>query len=292
MRSDGGAHCSGGRASWRVGKQEIADYPGVLPEAAGSPPGFVLAGIAGVLGPTHPGTLRARHNISRGLWADAALTWSFPEAELAELSEQIPVLDPEIGGRPAYRWAPSTSAALDRALAELTELDEAGDAQAVKERFACLLRRTGGYLPPDHPFHLRLRAGWYEWLGEEEDPEQAVTGYANLCQRTQSWPLDHPIRTLVHRSSAWWLAQTGSFREALAAIDRLSRDLASASTPTDPELIETRRVRAIILGESGDRPGAAEALRELLRTCAGHEELAPAAAEIRANLDYWDSPDP
>lgn len=119
MRSDGGAHCSGGRASWRVGKQEIADYPGVLPEAAGSPPGFVLAGIAGVLGPTHPGTLRARHNISRGLWADAALTWSFPEAELAELSEQIPVLDPEIGGRPAYRWAPSTSAALDRALAEL-----------------------------------------------------------------------------------------------------------------------------------------------------------------------------
>ncbi|MDW8478434.1 tetratricopeptide repeat protein [Streptomyces scabiei] len=204
------------------------------------------------LGPDHPDTLEARHNLAenRGQAGDErGAAEAFAELLTDRLRIQGPdhpdTLDTRFG---IARWRGMTG-------------DAAGAAEAFAELLTDRLRIQG----PDHPFTLGTRHSLAEWRGHAGDAAGAAEAFAELLNdRVRVLGPDHPW-TLNNRSClAKWRGEAGDAAGAAEAFAELLTDQVRIQGPDHPDTLRDRYWLAIWRGEAGDAAGAAEALTELL----------------------------
>ncbi|MFD8527199.1 tetratricopeptide repeat protein, partial [Streptosporangium canum] len=165
-----------------------------------------------LLGPDHPATLTARHNLAgwRGVAGDpAGAAAAFKEL----LVDQLRILGPDHPNTLASRG----SLADWRGVAG----DPAGAAATYEEVLADFLRVLGS----DHPDTLTARHNLALWWGRAGDPAGAVAAFEELLvDRVRVLGSDHP-ETLASRGSlAGWWGRAGDPAGAVAAFEELLVD--------------------------------------------------------------------
>ncbi|TVZ86623.1 tetratricopeptide repeat protein [Streptomyces sp. BK340] len=228
------------------------------------------------LGPDHPDTLTARHNLAywRGEAGDAAGAAASFEQLLADrlrvLGEDHP--DTLATRHELARWRGETG-------------DAASAAAAFEQLLADRLRVQG----EDHPDTLATRNELAHWRGKAGDAAGAAAGFEQLlADRLRVQGEDHP-HTLTARSNlARWRAEAGDAAGAAAALEQLLADRLRVLGEDHPHTLTTRHNLAHLLGETGDPAGAGAALEELLADrlrVLGKDH--PRTLTTRNNLAHW-----
>ncbi|WP_234343674.1 FxSxx-COOH system tetratricopeptide repeat protein [Streptomyces sp. NRRL F-5123] len=270
------------------------------------------------LGPDHPDTLTARHELT--YWGGHAGDAAGATTGLAELlKDVVRVLGPDHpetlttrSNLARWRGEGGDAAGAATALAELLKdvvrvlgpdhpetlttrhnlaywRGHAGDAAGATTGFAELLEDMVRVLGPDHPHTLTTRSNLARWRGEAGDAAGATTGLAELLKDVvRVLGPDHP-ETLTTRSNlARWRGEAGDAAGATTAFAELLKDVVRVLGPDHPETLTTRHNLAYQRGEAGDASGAATALAELLEDRArvlgpGH----PHTLITRHELAHW-----
>jgi hypothetical protein len=151
-----------------------------------------------VLGPEHPDTLAARHELAR--WTGQA---GVPAAARDLFAGLLPVRERVSG--PEH---PDTLAARHE-LAGWT--GQAGNPAAARDLFAGLLPVRERVLGPEHPDTLWARANLARWTGEAGDPAAARDQFAALLpvRERVSGP-EHPDTLAARHELAGWTGQAGN----------------------------------------------------------------------------------
>ncbi|MFE9112265.1 tetratricopeptide repeat protein [Streptomyces collinus] len=206
------------------------------------------------LGPDHPDTLTARHDLAywRGAAGDAAgAATAFAEL----LADRLRVLGPDHPDTLSTRhdlalWRGSRAAA-----------DVAWAATAFAELLADQLRVLG----PDHPATLITRHDLAHWRGAAGDATGAATATAELladCLRVLG--PDRPATLLARHNLAHWRGEAGDVAWAATAFAELLADELRVLGPDHPNTLLARHNLARWRGEAGDAAWAATAFAELL----------------------------
>ncbi|MFI0203810.1 MULTISPECIES: tetratricopeptide repeat protein [Streptomyces] len=206
------------------------------------------------LGPDHPATLTARHDMAywRGAAGDAAgAATAFAEL----LADRLRVLGPDhpatLGTRHDLAlWRGSRAAA-----------DVAWAATAFAELLADQLRVLG----PDHPDTLITRHDLAHWRGAAGDAAGAATATAELlADQLRVLGPDHPATLLARHNLAHWRGEAGDAAWAATAFAELLADCLRVLGPDHPNTLLARQNLARWRGEVGDAAWAATAFAELL----------------------------
>ncbi|MEU1408537.1 tetratricopeptide repeat protein [Streptomyces sp. NPDC005728] len=228
------------------------------------------------LGPDHPDTLTARHDLAywRGETGDAAGSAAAFEELLADRVRVLGEDHPDtLTTRHNLAWW--------RGEAE----DAAGAAAAFEELLADEVRVLG----EDHPDTLTTRHNLAYWRGEAGDAAGAAAAFEELlADRVRVLGEDHP-HTLATRSNvARWQGEAGDAAGAATALEELLANRVRVLGEDHPDALTTRNNLAHWLGEAGDAAAAAAALADLLpHTVRVLGEDHPNIRHIRDSLAYW-----
>ncbi|WP_308291906.1 tetratricopeptide repeat protein [Streptomyces sp. RS2] len=206
------------------------------------------------LGPDHPDTLAARHNLAH--WRGEAGDAAGAVAALAELLEDRT----RVLGSPDHPNILATRHTLAR------WRGEAGDAAGAVAAFAELLEdRTRVLGSPDHPDILATRHTLVRWRGEAGDATGAVAALAELLEdRTRVLGPDHLDTLATRHNLIFERGEAGDAVGAVAAFAELLEDRTRVLGPDHLDTLVTRHSLAWWRGEAGDAAGAVAALAELL----------------------------
>ncbi|MGW2938989.1 FxSxx-COOH system tetratricopeptide repeat protein [Streptomyces sp. NPDC001156] len=204
------------------------------------------------LGPDHPDTLNARHNLAS--WRGSAGDAAGAATTLAELLEDLMrVLGPD---------HPQT---LDARHNLAHWRGEAGDAAGAATAFAELLEDLMRVLGPDHPHTLITRHNLASWQGVAGDAAGAATAFAALLEdRVRVLGPDHPDTLSTRHNRAYWRGVAGDVAGAATAFAALLEDRVRVLGPDHPDTLITRHELARFRGHAGDAAGAATAFAALL----------------------------
>ncbi|MFF0507412.1 tetratricopeptide repeat protein [Streptomyces fimicarius] len=246
------------------------------------------------LGPGHPATLAARHNLAhcRGDAGDPA---DAVRILTDVLTDHVDALGPEHphtltirSNLAQFRGRAGDAAGAADALAELLTdrirllgpdhpdtLDtrqrvavwrgEAGDAAGAAGALAELLTDRIRLLGPDHPDTLVTRLGVATWRGEAGDAAGAAGALAELLpHQVRKLGPDHPATLATRQGVATWRGEAGDAAGAADALAELLTDRIRLLGPDHPDTLDTRQRVAHYRGKAGDAAGAAAAFAELL----------------------------
>jgi hypothetical protein len=204
------------------------------------------------LGPDHPDTLLARHDLAhwRGEAGDPA---GAAEAFEQLLVDRLRVLGPDHPATLTTRH----SLAVSRARAG----DPATALPALEQLLADSLRLLG----PDHPYTLINRHEIANGRGQAGDWAGAVRAFEQLlAARLQVLGPNHRDTLLTRHDLAHWQGEAGDPAGAATAFDRLLADQLRVLGPNHRDTLNTRHSVAFWRGQAGDPAGAAEAFEQLL----------------------------
>ncbi|WP_328432521.1 MULTISPECIES: tetratricopeptide repeat protein [unclassified Streptomyces] len=204
------------------------------------------------LGPDHPDTLTASHDLAcwRGEAGDAAGA----AAAFAELlPDTLRVLGPD---------HPDTL----NARAHLAGWrGEAGDVSGAATAYADLVPHMVRVLGRDHPRVASGLANTAYWRGRAGDAAGAVAAYAELLpDMLRVLGPDHLDTLRTRYNLAYWREEAGDVSGAVAAYAELLPDMLRVLGPGHPETLTTRGSLASSMGRSGDVSGTVAAYGELL----------------------------
>jgi Tetratricopeptide repeat len=205
-----------------------------------------------VLGPEHPDTLTARHNLAR---------WTGEAGDAAKARDQYVSLL-SIQGRVLGPDHPHTLSTRDN-LAYYT--GQAGDAAGARDQYAALLPITEQVLGPEHPSTLATRSHLAWWTGAAGNAAGARDQYAALppiCERVSG--LEHPSTLGTRSHLAFWTREAGDpagARDQFAALLPIRERVLG---PEHPDTLATRADLAWSTGEAGDPAGARDQFAALL----------------------------
>jgi hypothetical protein len=271
-----------------------------------------------VLGPEHPGTLIARHEVARfaGQAGDAAAARDL-FAELVPVVERV--LGPEHPETLTTRgnlatWtgdAGDAAAARDQLAALLPVLErvlgpehqhtltarlelarwtgEAGDAAAARDLFAELVSVVERVLGPEHQHTLTARHELARWTGEAGDAAAARDLFAELMSVVERvLGPEHPATLTARANLASWTGQAGDAAAARDQIAALLPVLERVLGPHHKHTLTARHELARWTGQAGDAAAARDLFAELVpvvERVLGPEH--PNTLTARANLPYW-----
>ena len=303
-----------------VGMARIANYLGSSGNyaAARDLQQRVLDARTRVLGPEHPGTLAAWHELAHwtGRAGDAAAARDLLAA-LLPVRERV--LGPEDRGTLAtlsnladWTGEAGDAAAARDLLAALLPLEErilgpehpgilaarhdlarwtgrAGDAAAARDLLAALLPVRERVMGPEHPGTLATRANLARWIGEAGDAAAARDLLAALLPvRERVMGPEHPGTLATRANLARWIGEAGdaaAARDLLAALLPLEERVLG---PEHPDTLVARHGLAYWTGQAGDAAAARDLLAALLpvrERVMGPEH--PDTLTARGNLAYW-----
>ncbi|WP_309111673.1 NB-ARC domain-containing protein [Saccharothrix sp.] len=164
------------------------------------------------LGPDHPDTLTARHNLT--FWRCEAIDRQSGPEFRTSLADRLRVLGPRhpltISHNRGFLWPSSSEAS--------------GPAGAVEE-FTMLLADRLRISGPDHPHTLTARNNLARWQGEAGDPKRAVTELnALLPDYLRLLGPDHPETLSTRHNLAHWRGHAGHPARALEEFEVLLSD--------------------------------------------------------------------
>ena len=205
------------------------------------------------LGPQHPDTLAARHELGR--WTGEAGDLAAARDLFADL---LPVRKQVLGAE-----HPDTLTT-QHELALLT--GQAGDPAAARKQFAELLPVRKQVLGAEHPDTLTTRHELAHLIGETGDPAAARKQFAELLpvREKVSGPQDPWTLGARHELARW----TGEAGDPVAARDKFARLMADEQQvlgAQHPDTLNAWLELAIWTGEAGDPAAARNKLAELLR---------------------------
>jgi hypothetical protein len=271
-----------------------------------------------VLGPEHPGTLAARHELARrageagdlpaarDLFAgllpvrERILGPQHPDTlitryELAHLTGQAGDIaaarDQFTGLLPAFDQVlgPQHPDTLNMRyeLAHLT--GEAGDSAAARGLFAGLLPAFDRVLGPQHPDTLAARHELARWTGQAGDPGAARGLFAGLLPvKERVLGPQHPYTLDTRHELARWTGEAGDPAAARDQFTGLLPVREQVSGPQHPYTLTARYELARWTGEAGD-PAAARDLYDgmlpAFEQVLGQQH--PYTLNVRANLARW-----
>ncbi len=204
------------------------------------------------LGPDHPGTLLARHELARwrGEGGDAAGAVAAFELLLAD---RMRVLGPD------HPETLTTRHELARWRGMV------GDAAGAAAAFELLLADRMRVLGADHPNTLTTRHELARWRGEAGDAAgAAAAAELLLADRMRVLGADHPNTLAARHELARWRGEAGDPAGAAAAFEQLLADQLRVLGPYHPGTLNARAAVAYWRGEAGDATGAAAAFELLL----------------------------
>ncbi|MBB5953870.1 hypothetical protein FHS29_000440 [Saccharothrix tamanrassetensis] len=228
------------------------------------------------LGPDHPDTLVARHDLASWRGAGGDTTGAVADYEVL-LADCLRVLGPD---------HPDTLATRNN-LARWR--GEAGDVAGAVSAFDVLLVDCLRVLGRDHPDTLATRNNLADLRGEAGDAAGAVAGFeALLADRLRVLGPDHPHTLTTRNNLAHWRGTAGDVVGAVSAFEALLADCRRVLGPDHPETLITRSNVARWRGAAGDVAGAVaeyEALlTEFLRVLGPDH---PDTFTARNNLAHW-----
>jgi hypothetical protein len=270
------------------------------------------------LGPDHPDTLAARHDLAywRGAAGDAhGAISAFREL----LADRLRVLGPDhphtltTRGNIAYwsgegEYAEGAATALEELLADRLRVlgpdhpdtlstrhnmarlrgragETAEAADALRELLADMVRVLG----PDHPDTLTTRHDLAYWQGHAGDAEGAARAFQELlADAARVLGPDHPDTLTTRHNIARLRGRAGDVRGARRAFEELLADQLRVLGPDHPHTLTTRHNIARLRGRGGDAAGAVRAFEDLLADM--ERVLGPRhndTAIIRRNIAYW-----
>ena len=205
-----------------------------------------------VLGPEHPDTLMARHELAS--WTGEA---GDPAAARDLFAGLLPVRERVLG--PEH---PVTLAARHQ-LARWT--GHSGDPAAARDLFAGLLAVDERVLGPEHPDTLAACYQLPRWTGEAGDPAAARDQYAELLPvEERVLGPEHPRTLFARHQLARWTGEAG---DPAAARDQYAELLAVDERvlgPEHPRTLFARHQLARWTGEAGDPAAARDLFAGLL----------------------------
>jgi hypothetical protein len=229
-----------------------------------------------VLGPEHPGTLTARHELA---------TWTGQAGDAAKARDQFAALVP-VDERVLGPEDPETL----RARADLARwTGEAGDAAGACDQFAALVPVDERVFGPEHRETLGNRGHLAGLTGRAGDPAGARDQYAALVPVDERvLGPDHRVTLGARANLALWTGRAGDPAGA--------RDQYAALLPVDervlgsehPHTLTARANLAYYTGDAGDAAGARDefaALLPVVERVLGHDHADTLTA--RASLTYW-----
>ncbi|MFF7474253.1 tetratricopeptide repeat protein [Streptomyces sp. NPDC008092] len=246
------------------------------------------------LGPDHPDTLNARHNVAWGRGVagySAAAVAAFVEL-LADIERMGGPDHPDAlcarYGLAHWKGTAGDSAAAVAAFVRLLAdrervlgpdhpdtlhtrcavarwRGEAGDAAAAVADFARLLTDMERVLGPDHPSTLAIRHNVGAWTGRAGNAAGAATALARtVAVRERVLGADHPSTLFTSQCSAHWQAAAGDTDAATAVFTELLASQERVLGPDHPHTLVTRLELAACRGAAGDAPEAVTAFARLL----------------------------
>ncbi|WP_455431570.1 FxSxx-COOH system tetratricopeptide repeat protein [Streptomyces griseosporeus] len=270
------------------------------------------------LGPDHPDTLTARHNLA--YWrAEAGDTAGAAAAFEQLLADRVRVMGEDHPDTLATRhnlasWrgvagdAAGAAAAFEHVLADRLRVlgedhpdtlttrsnlaswrGEAGDAAGAAAAFEQLLADHLRVLGEDHPDTLITRSNLARWRGHAGDAAGAAVAYEHVladCLRVLGE--EHPDTLTTRHELAYWRRKAGDTAGAAAAFEHVLADRLRVLGEDHPHTLTTRHNLAYLRGEAGDAAGAAAAFEQLL---ADHLRVLgedhPDTLTTRSNLASW-----
>jgi hypothetical protein len=165
----------------------------------------------------------------------------------------------------------------------------AGDARAAFEAYRSLIGDHRRVLGPDHPSTMVIRSQTARWRGRAGDVAGAVEGFeALLPDQLRLLGPGHPDTLSTRGQIAAWRGVAGDHTGALDGLGKLLPDQVRYLGSDHPHVITTRHSLARFRGEAGDPVRAAEAMEALMPDqlrVLGPEH--PRTREIRADLEFW-----
>ncbi|MER7841922.1 tetratricopeptide repeat protein [Streptomyces sp. NPDC096040] len=270
------------------------------------------------LGPDHPDTFAARHELAewRGEAGDAAGA-AAAFADLLDDRVRVQGADhPDIliTRHELARWRGEAGDAAGAAAAFADLLDDrvrvqgadhpstfitrynlaqsrgrAGDAAGAAAALADLLDDRVRVLGADHPRTLTTRRELAYWRREAGDAAGAAAALADLLDdHVRVLGADHPYTLAARHELAYWRGEAGDTAGAAAALTDLLDDHVRVLGADHPYTLAARHQLAYWRGEAGDAAGAAAALTDLLDD---HVRVLgadhPHTLTTRRNLAYW-----
>ncbi|MFF4572192.1 tetratricopeptide repeat protein [Streptomyces sp. NPDC001410] len=228
------------------------------------------------LGPDHPATLTARHDLARwrGETGDAAGAAAACEELLADLVR--------LQGED-HPHTLNTRSNLAHWRGEAGEA--AGAAEAFEQLLADQLRVKG----EDHPDTLATRINLAHWRGNAGDAAGAAAAFEEmLADLVRLQGEDHPATLTTRNNLAYWRGMAGDAAGAAAAFEQLLADRVRVLGEDHPDTLGTCYNLAYSRGKAGDAAGAAAALADLLPHAVrvlgeDHRNI----RVIRHSLAYW-----
>ncbi|MFB7337780.1 tetratricopeptide repeat protein [Streptomyces adustus] len=228
------------------------------------------------LGPDHPDTLTARHDLAfwRGVSGDAA-------GAAAAFAELLPDRIRVQGSDHPSTLATRSNLARWRGVSG----DAAGAAAAFAELLPDRIRVQG----PDHPTTLANRHNLARWRGVSGDAAGAAVALAELLpDRIRILGPDHLDTLNTRHDLAFWRGVSGDAASAAVALAELLPDRIRILGPDHPDTLTARHDLAFWRGVSGDAASAAAAFAELLPDrirVQGPDH--PSTLTARHNLAQW-----
>ncbi|MFB7335835.1 tetratricopeptide repeat protein, partial [Streptomyces adustus] len=270
------------------------------------------------LGPDHPDTLTARHDLARhrGYAGDAAGAAAALQElltdEIRVLSEDDPRTLTARHNLAYWRGQAGDAAGAAAALQELLTDEirvlsddhpdalatrsniaryrgEAGDAAGAAVALEELLTDRLRVLGDDHPHTLTTRHNLAHWRGQAGDAAGAAAAFEELLtDQNRVLGDDHPYTLTTRHNLAHWRGQAGDAAGAAAAFEELLTDQNRVLGDDHPHTLTTRHNLTHWRGQAGDAAGAAAALQELLtdqNRVLGDDH--PHTLTTRHNLAHW-----
>ncbi|WNV83927.1 FxSxx-COOH system tetratricopeptide repeat protein [Umezawaea sp. Da 62-37] len=270
------------------------------------------------LGPDHPDTLQARHNLAhwRGEAGDAPGMTAAMEQVLTDIERVLGVNHPSAlttRHNLAYSQGEDGDAAgavdaLERVLDAQTRLlgsdsqdtltthlslarwlGETGDVSRAVDEFEQVLATFERVLGIDHPDTLTARQGLARWLGETGDVRRAIVELEQvLADQHRTLGADHPETLATRHNLAYWRTEVGDAAGAVAELNEVLAGQQRVLGPDHPDTLTTRHNLAYSQGESGAADEAAEALVGIV--AAQERVLGPGHPRTqisRQSLTHW-----
>ncbi|WP_018685007.1 caspase, EACC1-associated type [Actinokineospora enzanensis] len=238
-----------------------------------------LAGRRQTLGPEHPETLTARHNLA--YWQAHAGQWETAREHFAAL---VPVRAGRLGAEHPLTLRTRLNHAfcdddLDAARDELGDLAEAfarvlghghpdtlrawrclavgiglaGDAATARDQLADIIADHVRVLGPDHVDTLITRVDHATWVGEAGDPDAGLARLAEvLVALERAHGPDHPYTLSTRRKLAEDAGTSGDFAGAAALLAAVLPDYTRVLGADHPGTLRARHSHAFQIEQSGD----------------------------------------
>ncbi|MFD6950691.1 GTP-binding protein [Nocardiopsis sp. TSRI0078] len=270
------------------------------------------------LGPRHPDSLAARHELvlwrgmageatdaarafrdlvdemTRALGPDHPQTlvtrvqsarWRGRAGALPDAGEELEAFLPDL----LRRLGPDHPEAL-AARGHLASLrGRAGDTRAAFEAYRSLIADHRRVLGPDHPSTMVIRSQTARWRGRAGDVDGAIGEFEVLLpDQLRLLGPGHPDTLSTRGQIAEWRGAAGDHAGALDGLGRLLPDQVRHLGSDHPHVLTTRHSLARFRGEAGDPVRAAEDIEALLPDqlrVLGPEH--PKTHQIRSDLEFW-----